>query len=281
MSADRDKVVLVTGAAGGLGVAIARRFVADGAQVAMTDVAAERLHDVAAELGALALPADGTDRSAVEDVVDATVAALGGLDTVIAAQGATSSGGVNSKGADAWLRALDINLTGTFFVASASLPHLIARRGSIVMISSSAGISAGPAGTAGYTAAKSGLIGLMRWLAREFGPKGVRVNAVCPGWMRSRIGEDAMAYLAQRDGITKEEAYRLATAHVPLRRPAEPEEIAAICAFLASSDASIVTGHTLVADGGASIVDMATTVFDPPIDGVQEASSTPAPAGQV
>ena len=115
----------------------------------------------------------------------------------------------------------------------------------------------------GYTAAKAAIIGT-RWLARDYGPKGVRVNAVCPGWVRTPLGEGAMIYLAEREGITVDEAYALTTQHVPLRRPAEPEEIAGVCAFLASGDASMVTGHVLVADGGGAVVDSSTIVFDTP-----------------
>jgi meso-butanediol dehydrogenase/(S,S)-butanediol dehydrogenase/diacetyl reductase len=256
--------VLISGAAGGVGSATARRFVEDGSKVAVTDIDGERLEELADEIGALALPADGTQREPLHEVIDQVVAEFGGLDAVIATQGATSSGVANAKSDDAWSNALQVNLTGSFYLASEAMPHLIERRGSIVMIASTAGLFAGPPGTVGYTAAKSGLIGLVRWLAREFGPRGVRVNAVCPGWVRTALGEDAMAYLAQREGVTPEEAYRLTTEHVPLRRVAEPSEIASVCAFLASSDASMVTGHTLVADGGGAVVDPANTIFDIP-----------------
>jgi meso-butanediol dehydrogenase / (S,S)-butanediol dehydrogenase / diacetyl reductase len=147
------------------------------------------------------VPADGTKRETLKKVVERTVAEFGALDTLIAAQGATSSGIASRKGDGAWFRALDVNLTGAFFLASEALPHLVERRGSIVMISSTAGMFAGPPGTVGYTAAKSGVIGLVRWLARDFGPRGVRVNAICPGWVRTALADDAMAYLAKRDGL--------------------------------------------------------------------------------
>lgn len=260
----RARFVLVSGAAGGVGSATARRFTDDGARVAVTDIDADRLKALAEETGAIALPADGTSREALHEVVDRTVAEFGGLDTLIAAQGAAVSGIASPKGDSAWSRALDVNLNGAFLLASEALPHLVERRGSIVMIASTAGIFSGPAGTVGYTAAKSGLIGLVRWLARDFGPRGVRVNAVCPGWVRTAMGEGAMEYLAQRDGVSMDEAYRLAAAHIPLRRVAEPSEIASVCAFLASPDASMVTGHVLVADGGGAAVDPATIAFDPP-----------------
>lgn len=257
--------VLVSGAAGGIGSATARRFVSEGARVAITDVDAERLQKLADEIGALALPADGTQRDALHGVVAQAVAAFGGLDSVIATQGASCSGPFSAKGDQAWSRALDINLTGPYLLASEALPHLLERRGSIVLIASTAGLFGGPVGAIGYTAAKTGVVGLMRWLARNLGPRGIRVNAVCPGWVRTALAEDAMTYLAKREGISVEAAYQQSTKHVPLRRVAEPEEIASVCAFLASSDASMVSGHAIVVDGGGSAVDLATIEFDPPI----------------
>lgn len=260
----KPEAALISGAAGGVGSATARRLLEDGAKVAMTDIDADRLEAVAHEIGALALPGDGTDRDALHAVVEQAAAELGGIDTLVAAQGATSSGIASRRSDDAWHRALDVNLTGAYYLASESLPHLIKSTGSIVMISSTAGILAGPPGTVGYTAAKSGLIGLVRWLARDFGPKGVRVNAICPGWVRTALSADGMEYLAEREGVDTDEARRLATEHIPLRRIAEPEEIASVCAFLASSDASMVTGHALIADGGGAVVDPGTAIFDPP-----------------
>jgi NAD(P)-dependent dehydrogenase (short-subunit alcohol dehydrogenase family) len=260
----RPTRVLISGAAGGLGSAVARRFTADGARVALTDINADGLVSLAEELNGLALPADGTDREALRDVVASAVEELGGLDAVVAAQGAQVTSTASPKTQDGWLRSLDINLSGVFYLTAEALPHLVHTPGaSVVLLSSSAGIFAGPAGTAGYTAAKTGIVGLTRWLAREYGPQGVRVNAVSPGWIRTQLGEGAMAYLAERDNLTVEEAYQVATAHVPLRRAAEPEEIAGVCAFLTSSDASMVTGHTVVADGGGAVVDPSTEIFDP------------------
>lgn len=260
----RPEFVLISGAAGGIGSAAAARFVADGARVAITDIDPDRLAAVSAETGALALPADGTDRDAVAGVLADAVSEFGALDSVIAAQGATSAGVAGRKGDRAWFKALDVNLSGAYLIATEALPHLVARRGSIVMIASTAGIFAGPPGTIGYTAAKSGLVGLVRYFAREYGPKGVRVNSISPGWVETALGQDAMDYLADREGITPQQAYELATEHIPLGRAAKPAEIAAVCSFLASPDAAVVTGHNLVADGGGSVMDPGTAMFDPP-----------------
>lgn len=257
-----SELALVTGAAGGVGSATTRRLVENGAKVVVTDIDADKLHALADETGAHPLPADGTNREAIAAVVSEAVARLGGLDTVVAAQGAAISGTAAPKHVEAYQRALDVNLHGSYYLAGEVLPHLVERRGSLVLIASTAGLIAGPPGTVGYTAAKAAIIGVTRWLAREYGPKGVRVNAVCPGWVRTALGEGAMAYLSQREGISVDEAYALTAAHIPLRRVAEPEEIASCCAFLASGDASMVTGHVLVADGGGAAVDPATVVFD-------------------
>jgi meso-butanediol dehydrogenase/(S,S)-butanediol dehydrogenase/diacetyl reductase len=260
----RPTRVLISGAAGGLGSAVARRFAADGAHVALTDINADGLRAVADEVGGLALPADGTDRDELRDVVEQAAAELSGLDAVVAAQGAQVTSTTSPKTHEGWQKSLDINLSGPFYLAAEAMPHLTASRGSVVLISSSAGIFSGPVGTAGYTAAKTGVVGLVRWLAREYGPQGVRVNGVSPGWIRTALGDGGMAFIAQRDGITIDDAYAAATSRVPLRRPADPAEIAAVCAFLTSSDASMVTGHTVVADGGGAVIDSSTGIFDPP-----------------
>ncbi|MBC3191724.1 SDR family oxidoreductase [Pseudonocardia sp. C8] len=262
----RPERALITGAAGGVGSATARRLVADGARVALTDIDQDRVRALAAEIGsaAVVLPADGTDSDGVAAVVEGAVGELGGLDTVVAAQGAAVGGGVDPRHTESWNRALDVNLHGTFHVAGSALPHLVEASGSLVLLASTAGLIAGPPGAAGYTAAKAAVIGLTRWLARDYGPRGVRVNAVCPGFVRTPLAQGSMAYLAKREGITADEAFALSARHVPLRRVAEPEEIAACCAFLASGDASMVTGHVLVADGGGAAVDASTVAFDPP-----------------
>ena len=114
-----------------------------------------------------------------------------------------------------------------------------------------------------YDTSKAGLIGLTRSLAVDYGPQGIRANAVCPGWVVTPMGDEDMDALAAARGITRDEAYARATAEVPLRRPATVEEIAACCLFLASDEASIVTGTTLVADGGGLAVEPASTAFSP------------------
>ncbi|GAB6856860.1 SDR family oxidoreductase [Microbacterium xylanilyticum] len=130
------------------------------------------------------------------------------------------------------------------------------------MISSLAGLFAGPS-VAGYTVGKHALIGLTRTLARDYGKHGVRVNAVCPGWVQTPMADEEMDEFAAHAGLTsREEAYATVTADVPLHRPAQPAEIASVVRFLGSHESSYMTGSVLVVDGGAHIVDLPTTAFE-------------------
>jgi NAD(P)-dependent dehydrogenase (short-subunit alcohol dehydrogenase family) len=146
------------------------------------------------------------------------------------------------------------NLTGAFLMARAALPALIERSGCVVNISSVSGSLAGP-GWAAYCTSKAGLIMLTRSLANDYGPRGVRANCVCPGWVRTPMGDSDMDEVARARGVDREGAYRLTHADNPLRRPAEPEEVASVVSFLAGPDAAYVNGVTLPVDGGTSVVD--------------------------
>ena len=150
-------------------------------------------------------------------------------------------------------------LTTAFVTCRESLPALLERHGAIVIVSSLAGHFAGP-GVVGYTTAKHGLIGLTRSLARDYGPQGVRVNAVSPAWVRSPMADRAMQAVGAMHGVDQDGAYALVTSQVPLRRPGEPEEVATICLFLATPDSALLMGAVLI-DGGAR-VDLPTLALD-------------------
>jgi NAD(P)-dependent dehydrogenase (short-subunit alcohol dehydrogenase family) len=161
-----------------------------------------------------------------------------------------------------WERTLAVNLSGPMRLARAALPAILRRGGgSIVLVSSVSGLVSST-GSAAYVSSKAALLGLARSLAVDYGPKGVRANALCPGWVETPMGDEEMDALASARGITRAEAYLLATARVPLRRAAHPEEIAACCLFLASDESSIVNGSVLVADGGSTAADVGSLAFD-------------------
>ena len=261
------KVALISGGGTGIGAATARRFAAEGAMVVVTGRRSEPLAVVADEVGGRAVPGDTSDPAHAAEAAATAVDTFGGLDIVVASAGIDLGGGVSGSAGDVdderWQRTLDVNLTGPLVLTRAALPAMVERgAGSIVLVSSVNGLASAKRSVA-YDTSKAGLIGLTRSLAVDYGPRGIRANAVCPGWVVTPMGDEDMDGLADAAGITREAAYRRATAQVPLQRPATADEIAACCLFLASDEAAIVTGTTLVADGGGLAVEPASTAFDP------------------
>jgi NAD(P)-dependent dehydrogenase (short-subunit alcohol dehydrogenase family) len=258
----RGKVAVVSGGGTGIGAATARRFAAEGAKVVVTGRRREPLEAVADEIGGRAVHGDTANQEHVAEVVETARKAFGGLDVVVANAGLGFGGAVIDVTDDQWDRTLEVNITGAFRLVRAALPLLLERGGgSIVLVSSVSGLVSGTEGAA-YQTSKAALLGLARSLAVDYGPKGVRANALCPGWVVTPMGDASMDTLAAEREISRDEAYRLTTEHVPLRRPATAEEIAACCLFLAADESSIVTGTTLVADGGSTAVDLSELVFE-------------------
>lgn len=259
------KVALVSGGGTGIGAAVARRFAQEGAKVVVVGRRAAPLEAVAAD-GIAAFVGDAASAEDARGAVAAAVERFGALDIVVPNAGGHGLGSALDTDDEGWEEAVRSNLTTAFVLSREALPSLIERKGAIVIVSSLAGVFAGPA-VVGYTATKHALVGLTRSLARDYGPQGVRVNVVCPGWVRTAMADDQMDTLATRDGISRDGAYAMVTSEVPLRRPAEPEEIASICLFLASPESSIMTGAVVMADGGASVVDLPTLAFERPAAG--------------
>jgi meso-butanediol dehydrogenase/(S,S)-butanediol dehydrogenase/diacetyl reductase len=256
----KGKGVLITGGGTGIGEACARRFAAAGAHVAVMGRRQQPVELVAREVGGLAIVGDAARTSDMRAAVDLVVRSFASFDVLIANAGGHGIGAAHETDDDSWARARNANLDSAFVAAREALPHLVKQQGSIVLVASIAALAAGPQ-VCGYTTFKHALLGLTRSLARDYGPQGVRVNAVCPGWVRTPMADEEMQPLMRERGIDLDGAYALVTANVPLRRPARPEEIAAVCFFLASDEASIISGAAIVADGGSSIVDVPTLAF--------------------
>jgi len=255
------RVALVTGGGTGIGAGVARRLAATGYRVAVNGRRPEPLRAVADEIGGVAVAGDMAVPEVAARVVDETIATLGGLDALVLNAGISRSGSVLDQTPDSFAAVLAANLVGPFLVARAALPHLIERRGAIVAVASQAGLQAGPDSSA-YCTSKAGLIMLVKTMALDFGPSGVRANAVCPAWVRTAMGDAAMDGLAAARGTDREEAYRFANRLVPQRRPGEVDEVAAAVCWLLSDEASYVNGVALSVDGGGAVVDVGLSFDD-------------------
>jgi NAD(P)-dependent dehydrogenase (short-subunit alcohol dehydrogenase family) len=262
------RAALITGAGTGIGAATAEHLAGRGYAVALSGRREQPLREVAnriAEAGgqAVALPGDTADPGDAERVVAGAVEAFGGLDLVVPNAGISRSGSVLTQTPEGWDAVLRTNVTGAFLLCRAALPHLLERRGSIVAVSSAAAFQAGPESVA-YCTSKAALVMLVQCLAVDFGPQGVRANAVCPAWVRTPMADALMQELGEQHGTDREGGYRIANADVPLRRAAEPDEVAEAIAWLASDAAGYVNGVALSLDGGARVVDLGLLPFSRP-----------------
>ena len=257
-----DRVAVVTGGASGIGRATALRLAAEGARVAVvdrsSDGAEETVRLVAAAGGsARAFPCDVADSDSVRAAAAAVEAAFGPVDVLANVAGVGDTAGMEGiEGvSDArWALTLAVNLSGPFHWCRAVLPGMAARgRGAVVNVSSLAGRSKSANGGMAYSASKAGLLGLTRHLAFDYGPRGVRVNAICPGAVDTpMIRGAAKAGAAQGEAIAAKRAKHSAAlqALMPIARISTPDEQAAAIAFLASDDASYINGVALDVNGG-------------------------------
>ncbi|TNM37392.1 SDR family oxidoreductase [Nocardioides albidus] len=262
MAATDRKVVLVTGGGTGIGAAVTRLLAAGGDQVVICGRREAPLRAVADETGAHVVVADVSETDGVAKVVDDTIATFGRLDGLVINHGIIHVGRVDEVTPEQWDDTIRVNLTSPFLLVRAALPHLLAARGAVVAVSSVAALRASD-GMAAYSASKAGLLLLTQSLAVDHGRDGLRANAICPGWTATEMGDMEMAELGKERGLSTADAYRLATAVVPQRRAAHPDEIAATVGWLLSDAASYVNGVVLPVDGGSCIVDPGTLALDP------------------
>ncbi len=249
------KVALVTGGGRGIGAAIAKRFLDDGAKVVVSDIRKDLLDDMAQSLrtGNIATcTGDVTKFDDVKKMVDETVGFGGKIDILVNNAGIDNNGNILDIDINLWRKMLDVNLTGPFLCMKAAIPSMIKQGcGSIISIASLAGVRC-LAGMPAYCASKGGLIQLALQAALEYGPNGVRSNIVAPGATKTEMLANSMG----TGSVGGKDIFELLTESVPLRRAATPDEIAGACSFLAGDDASYITGAVLMVDGGAAIVDV-------------------------
>lgn len=243
--------VLVTGGASGIGRATALLLARDGVAVAVVDRAGDAAEDTVREItaaggAAIATPADVGNDDDIADAVARAVDAFGGLDGVVTSAGVFHGGDLrplDEVELDDFLFVVRVNLAGTFLAIKHAVPHLVARRGAVVTIASTAALKGHGYGS-GYTASKGGVAALTRLAAVQYGSQGVRVNCICPGGV-----DTPMTAGAWNTPEAQERIKRL----VPLQRVAQPEEIASVAAFLLSDAAAHLTGQTIAVDGGTTI----------------------------
>jgi 3-oxoacyl-[acyl-carrier protein] reductase len=248
------RVVVVTGGGRGIGFATAYRFAAEGASVAVIDLDEGVAQDAAGKLpvveGAVALGvgADVSDTDAVSSAVREVAKAAGGIHVLVNNAGITRDNLLFKMTEDDWDLVMGVHLKGAFLMTKAVQGHFVEQHyGKVVNLSSISAL--GNRGQANYSAAKMGIQGLTRTLAIELGPFGVNVNAVAPGFVATEMTDATAARLR----LDVEEFRRLNAEAVPVKRVGAPDDIAAAITFLASDEASYVTGQTLYVDGGASV----------------------------
>jgi 3-oxoacyl-[acyl-carrier protein] reductase len=237
------KVALVTGAAQGIGKAIAETFASEGASIAVCDFNPDKARETAAELSyvakSAAYPMNVSQQASVDEAVAAVLKDFGKIDILVNNAGITRDNLLIRMKREDWDAVLAVNLTGAFTVSQAVIRTMMkARYGRIVNMASVVGVT-GNAGQANYSASKAGLIGLTKTMAKEFASRNITVNAIAPGFIATQMTD-----------VLPEEAKQAFLRNIPLARPGTPADVAKVALFLASDDAEYVTGQVICVDGG-------------------------------
>jgi len=240
----KDRVAIITGSAGGIGLATAKRFIDDGARVVVADVDNQRIEAALADLGAspgqaIGARVDVTDRASVDAMVARVKDTWGRIDCLVNNAGVTLDARLVKMTSDQFDRVIDVNLKGVFNCAQAVADTMILQGSGVILNASSVVGLYGNFGQTNYAATKAGLIGFTKTWARELGPRGIRVVAVCPGFVATHI-LDTIPEAVMHKMVEK----------VPLGRLGQPQEIASVYAFLASDDASYINGAVIEVSGG-------------------------------
>ncbi len=241
----RDRVAIITGGASGIGLATAHRFAAEGARVVIADLDAATGQRAADEVGGVFRTVDVADEASVNALFDGVAAELGAVNIAFNNAGISPADddSIETTELPAWDRVQDVNLKSVYLCSRAALRHMVpAGRGSIINTASFVALLGSATSQISYTASKGGVLAMTRELGVQFARQGIRVNALCPGPVNTPLLQELFAKDPER-------AQRRLV-HVPVGRFAEPEEMAAAVAFLASDDASFITATALVVDGG-------------------------------
>lgn len=240
----QDKVVIITGAARGIGYAIAETFVSEGAKVVVIDISPEAVNAAVEKLGASATGYVGnvTDSAGIEAIFNEVVSKFGSIDCLINNAGVTRDNLMLRMKEEEWQMVLDINLKGAFICTQKVFKHMMkARKGSIINMASVIGLM-GNAGQANYAASKGGLIAFTKSCAKEFAGRAVRVNAIAPGFIETEM-------TASLSTEVRAEYAKV----IPLQKMGNPTDVADLCLFLAGDASSYITGQTIAVDGGLTM----------------------------
>ncbi|HHT45937.1 MAG TPA: SDR family oxidoreductase [Firmicutes bacterium] len=256
----KGKVALITGGGTGIGAAVAKRFVADGARICITGRREGCLDEVIASLptgAATKCPGDVTKPEDTERMVKTVLSFGEKIDVLVNCAGLGGMGSITDIDPVDWRKTFEVNLNGPFLLMRAVIPHMIkAGGGSIINISSLAGLRCQPKATA-YSASKAALNMLTQQVAFDYGRYNIRCNAVCPGFVYTDMVEKGgLGKLAERIGVDMFSLVNNVFKDIPIRKPGTPEQIAGICSFLAGDDSSYMTGAVIPVDGGTAIVDV-------------------------